>query len=385
MTTTTMTTTQRLRLIERALNAMFPEREAFIRGMILATINRRHVLTLGPGGVAKTELIESFVNCIAEADTYNQQLHRTTTVEELVGDMDPVRYRNGEGYHRKTEGTLLDAEVAVLDEILEASGATLKGLLSLLEGGVFKDGDRTIEAKLRSVFGATNEMPADKALDAFYDRFLLRYFVDDLQDEQNVADVLWGDRQNPRRLGSKVNVTLAEVDEINARARKLPLSDEAKQAVLAMRRDLLAAGMRASVRRLDWSTGTCDWRTSLVQVNAALNDHAEVQVEDLQVLCDVLWLLPKQQEKVRAIVLAYAAPEVMKVRLKLDALLQAANLVTSRSKNKAKALELLNRAHGVAKLVEQLKPAPTEAAAVTKMQREIVDLKNSLAIIANQS
>jgi MoxR-like ATPase len=124
------------------------------------------------------------------------------------------------------------------------------------------------------VVGASNEVPSDEALHAFFDRFLLRV---------PVAPV--GDESFPALLALRASVpdappplSAAERDAIARAAEAVALSDEAVAACTALRRWLAARSRALSDRR---------WRQwiALMRVAAASEGRREVDALDL-------WLAP---------------------------------------------------------------------------------------------
>jgi len=79
---------------------------------------------------------------------------------------------------RNTKGKLPDVEIAFIDEIFKGPSETLNAILHIMNERIFVDVDGTVyNCPLHSLFGASNELPIDSELAAFFDRFLLRHFV----------------------------------------------------------------------------------------------------------------------------------------------------------------------------------------------------------------
>src|SRR5262245_59133317 len=73
---------------------------------------------------------------------------------------------------------LPEAEFAFLDELFNANSAILNNLLTVLNERVYRRGAETHRLPLLSTFAASNQLPEDDALQALFDRFLLRCKVD---------------------------------------------------------------------------------------------------------------------------------------------------------------------------------------------------------------
>jgi MoxR-like ATPase len=75
---------------------------------------------------------------------------------------------------------LPEAEFVFLDELFNANSAILNNLLTVLNERVYRRGAETHLLPLLSLFSASNHLPEEDALQALFDRFLLRCRVDSL-------------------------------------------------------------------------------------------------------------------------------------------------------------------------------------------------------------
>jgi MoxR-like ATPase len=101
--------------------------------------------------------------------------------EELFGPLSLASLEQ-DRYERKIEGYLPTASFAFIDEIFKANSAILNALLALLNEREYDYGAGRIRTPLISVIGASNEIPQEDFLAAFYDRFLLRCQVKPIGD-----------------------------------------------------------------------------------------------------------------------------------------------------------------------------------------------------------
>ena len=125
-----------LRLLRRNLDDHVVGHEDTKTAMILALIAREHVYVEGAPGAAKTMLAE-LVTESASLRHFFYQMHRDTRVNELVGEtvikrtVDPV-----DGTETIAQGIapggILQAELAVLDDLSRAPGESLNVLLRVL-------------------------------------------------------------------------------------------------------------------------------------------------------------------------------------------------------------------------------------------------------------
>jgi MoxR-like ATPase len=86
----------------------------------------------------------------------------------------------------------VEADIIFLDEIFKASAAILNTLLSLMQERIVHDPitGQAVPANLWTLFAASNEVPAEEELQAIYDRFAIKMFVDLLPDTKLLVKAL---------------------------------------------------------------------------------------------------------------------------------------------------------------------------------------------------
>jgi MoxR-like ATPase len=181
MSSTALPTPQRLAALIAALEAGLLERDAAVRLALLAALAGEHVLLIGPPGSAKSELARRLHRAFVDARYFERLLTRFSTPEELFGPLS-LKALEDDRYERLTDGYLPTADIAFLDEVFKANSAILNTLLTLLNEREFDNGSVRLPVPLISVIGASNEVPSDEALLAFYDRFLVRVAVAGVSD-----------------------------------------------------------------------------------------------------------------------------------------------------------------------------------------------------------
>src|SRR5437868_3027815 len=175
----TETTVARLRReIIEPLKRRFVGRDEVIDLIALALVAGEHLFLYGPPGTAKSALIRQFAAAV-EGRYFEYMLTRFSEPNEIFGPIDIARLREGTVV-TVTTGMLPEAEFVFLDELFNANSAILNNLLTVLNERVYRRGAETHQLPLVSLFAASNHLPDDEALQALFDRFLIRCKVEPL-------------------------------------------------------------------------------------------------------------------------------------------------------------------------------------------------------------
>jgi MoxR-like ATPase len=166
--------------------------------------------------------------------------------------------------------------VAFLDEVFKANSAILNALLTLLNEREFDNGAGRVRTPLVCVVGATNEVPQEESLHAFYDRFLLRVPVAPVTD--GAFDALIDLRVEGGDAGAAAPLDRDAVLALQQAREAVALADDARAALHVLRAWAAARKVAVSDRR---------WRqlVQLLRVQAASAGRDRVSLLDL-------WLVP---------------------------------------------------------------------------------------------
>src|SRR5262249_1718547 len=173
------------RLRERVtapLKLAFVGRDEVVDLIALAVVAGEHLFLYGPPGTAKSLLVRRVAGAV-NARYFEYLLTRFSEPNELFGPVDLVKLRGGV-VATVTTGMLPEAEFAFLDELFNANSAILNNLLTVLNERVYRRGSETHRLPLLSAFAASNHLPEDDALQALFDRFLIRCKVEALPRRQ---------------------------------------------------------------------------------------------------------------------------------------------------------------------------------------------------------
>lgn len=281
-----MTLQEKLKKVREELKQIFLERSELIDGALAALLCSQHVLIIGPPGTAKSMLADEICRRIQGANYFQWLLTRFSTPEEVFGAVS-LRALEQDDYRRVTAYKLPEAQIAFLDEIFKANSSILNAILTLINERIFHNGKDIVPVPLLTLFGASNELPEDDELMALYDRFLLRFVVQYIQEDFRFLRMLES-ASRPER----TTLGLDEVREMQTRTRGVDIPGYIYQAIADIRRELKKKNIEASDRRYRQSL-------SLLQAHAYLEGEKEVREKDLFFLEHVLWRDPGEKEQVR--------------------------------------------------------------------------------------
>ncbi|MEZ8035792.1 AAA family ATPase [Vibrio crassostreae] len=269
------------------------EREQILSISLLSTLSGQNTFLFGPPGTAKS-LISRRLACAFESQKYYEHLmNRFTTPEEVFGPVS-IQELKQDKYIRKTEGYLPDAEFAFLDEIWKSSPAILNTLLTLINEHVFKNGSEIIKAPIRSVIGASNEVPQEnQGLDALYDRFITRLMVPPIVLEDNFNLLLNAKPSTSEpNVDKELKVSLSELNQWNEAIHNVELSNDTLLVIKYIRNEISEKneelGLYVSDRR--WQKAA-----NLLKASAFFNERNYTNLTDTILLKHCLWTSPENR------------------------------------------------------------------------------------------
>lgn len=169
------------------IKSTFVGKDDIIDLMGICLAGRENLFLLGPPGTAKSALVRELARLL-HGKTFEYLLTRFTEPNELFGPFDIRRLRDGD-LVTNTEGMLPEAHLIFLDELLNANSAILNSLLMVLNERIFRRGRESKNLPALMIVGASNHLPEEEALQALFDRFLIRVRCDYV-DPHHLNDVL---------------------------------------------------------------------------------------------------------------------------------------------------------------------------------------------------
>lgn len=330
-----MESLKKLRHNETEMNRLLVGRKEEVRGVFLAVLAKQHCILFGPHGEAKSMLLDWFAEGIEGVTVFQKTMAQDTLPDDLfVAAYDFVVENLADGKQRNitepiTTGMMPEADFVMLREIFRCSGPTLNALLSAINERVWEHRGIRHKMPLISVFGDTNNLPGED-LEAFYDRFMLRYVVGRTQEKSQ--RILMRQLSHRRRQGDPKarpnfqKISLEELKEVQELALVVDINERIDNLIETIIERLYEEGIIIYGRR--------DVRLNpVLQANAVLEDRDEVTEADLvEVLPHCLWDNPDQRTVVKKVILGVANPIGLQVQELLDEAQEIRDAACSRKK-----------------------------------------------------
>jgi MoxR-like ATPase len=273
------------------LKKVFVGKDDIIDLLGICLVGRENMFLIGPPGTAKSAIVRE-LSAQLEGKNFEYLLTKFTEPNEIFGPFDIRKLREGD-LVTNTEGMLPEASLVFLDELFNANSAILNSLLMALNEKIFRRGKETKKLPALMFVGASNQLPEDEALQALFDRFLIRVRCDYV-DPQYLNEVLhagWKMEQKPTTAPARVSA-----DDIRDLQKQTSLVDlqVVRPAYIELIQKLRNAGIKISDRR-------AVKLQRLIAASALLCKRKKAFVSDMWVL-QYTWDTEEQQEVIAGIV-----------------------------------------------------------------------------------
>ena len=296
-----MTTLEKIEAIKKSVKSRFVHRDELVDAVILSILSGADMLAIGPPGCAKSAVIKDVLQHF-DLSKFSRQLNQFSTDKDLLGDINPKKFMDEGIRVHEAPNTLLDCDIAFVDEVFKGTKGARAALLEPLADRQFSENGNVRDIPLLAMLTASNELPSDSADAAFYSRLQIRVHVKDLSVKSAVKEALWGDQPEP----TSVTVTRDEVLALRATAQGMKFSRKAKNSAMKIFAEVEEMQIKLDQRKRMRAYGS---RGSLAQCQAVLNGNDEVLPEDLSVGSFVFWSKPAQAESVNNAVKKYAVKQ----------------------------------------------------------------------------
>lgn len=300
----------RIRQLLAQLNQGVFEKEEVISFTLLSAIAGESIFLLGAPGVAKSLISRRLKYAFQNANSFEYLMNRFSTPDEIFGPVSISKLKDEDKYERLTNHYLPDAEVVFLDEIWKAGPSIQNALLTVLNEKVYRNGAQEIKIKMQGLVSASNELPAKgEGLEALWDRFLVRYIVDNVQDKGNFNRMIseeldsYEDNVNSELKISKDEfyVWQKEIDKVKVPAEVFSVIHSIREQIekhntqKAKEEKNVAENMYVSDRR---------WRkiVRILRTSAFLNGRNSIDLMDCVLIVFCIWDNPQQIKTISGMV-----------------------------------------------------------------------------------
>lgn len=280
-------TLEKLIRIREELGSVFFERDDVLEGSLISLLTSNHLLLIGPPGTAKSLLANELCKRISGGFYFQWLLTKFSTPEEIFGAISLKGLENDE-YRRVTERKLPEAHVVFLDEVFKANSSILNALLTVMNERIFHNGKEIIKIPLICMFGASNELPSEEDdLDALYDRFLLRYLVDYIEEDFRFLKMLQTEVAEPSTF-----LTIDEVNELQSLVDDVVLPPKILKLIARVRNELIKKSLILSDRRYKQVI-------KVLKAKALLSGRSQVDEADMDIFQHILWKEPSEKNEIK--------------------------------------------------------------------------------------
>ncbi len=212
---------------------------------------------------------------VKDGKNFEYLLTRFTEPNEIFGPFDIRKLKEGE-LLTNTEGMMPEASMVFLDEIFNANSAILNSLLMALNEKIFKRGKETKHLPALMFVGASNVLPEDEALNALFDRFLVRINVDYVNPELLQQVLLAGRKLENEEETEFPEIHANEIRELQNLCRTVnlkPIYEVYLNTIMSLRNTGIAISDRRAVKL-----------QNLIAASALICGRNEAILSDLWVL-----------------------------------------------------------------------------------------------------
>lgn len=258
----------------------------------ICLLARENAFLYGPPGTAKSAIIRTLAKTVKDGKNFEYLLTRFTEPNEIFGPFDIRKLKEGELF-TNTDGMMPEASVVFLDEIFNANSAILNSLLMALNEKIFKRGKETKNLPALMFVGASNVLPEDEALNALFDRFLVRINVDYVHPDL-LQQVLLAGRKLENTTDAEIPEILAhEIKELQALCKTVdlkPIYEVYLSTIISLRNTGITISDRRAVKM-----------QNLIAASALICGRNEAILSDLWVLKHI-WDIEEQIEILEGII-----------------------------------------------------------------------------------
>ncbi len=258
----------------------------------ICLLAKENAFLYGPPGTAKSAIVRTMAQTVKDGKNFEYLLTRFTEPNEIFGPFDIRKLKEGE-LLTNTEGMMPEASMVFLDEIFNANSAILNSLLMALNEKIFKRGKETKHLPALMFVGASNVLPEDEALNALFDRFLIRINVDYVNPDLLHQVLLAGRKLENNMETESPEILSHEIKELQDLCKKVdlkPIYEVYLNTIISLRNTGIAISDRRAVKM-----------QNLIAASALICGRNEAILSDLWILKHI-WDTEEQIEILEGII-----------------------------------------------------------------------------------
>ena len=227
---------EKVRKLIQAISMGLTEKEHISALSLLTILSGENVFLYGLPGTAKSLIARRVTQVFKGASYFEYLMNKYSTPDELLGALSIPDLKEGR-YKRNIKGSILDAEIAFLDEIWKSGSAILNILLTIINEKKYTVGEDKFDLPFISVVSASNETPTtESGLMALYDRFLTRINVEPIKEGSNFINMLKkGDVSSYTQIEDDDKISNFELEEMQNNSRSVELSEESIKVIMEIK------------------------------------------------------------------------------------------------------------------------------------------------------
>lgn len=266
----------------------------------LSAIAGESIFLLGAPGVAKSLVARRLKYAFENGKSFEYLMNRFSTPDEIFGPVSINKLKEDK-YERLTDKYLPTSNVIFLDEIWKAGPSIQNALLTILNEKVYRNGDKEEKVDIRAIISASNELPEqNQGLEALWDRFLIRYVVDSIQNVENFNDMITKSLKNyDDNVNTNIKIKDDEYKQWTEKIDEIKIPIEVLNVIQVIRDYIEKQKEENKVYISDRR-----WRkiVRILRTSAFLNNRESVDLMDCFLIAHCIWNEPKQLKKMQEIV-----------------------------------------------------------------------------------
>ncbi|QHX35814.1 MoxR-like ATPase [Spiroplasma sp. TIUS-1] len=283
-------------LINELQKGVYEKNEVFVLS-VLAMLSGESIFLLGKPGIAKSLVARRIKYAFKDGSIFEYLMNRFSTPEEIFGPISIEGIQKGE-YKRLTKKYLPSADIVFLDEIWKAGPSIQNTLLTIINEKIFRNAGEDVKVPMKLLMSASNELPAPgQGLEALFDRFIIRYIVEGLKDENNFNEMIAGDAPLEISVDSKLQIKAEEFFAWQKEIKKVQMDELTFNFISDFRKGLdVATEGEAYISDRRWKK-----IAGLMKTSAYFNGRVKVDKQDWLIIPYCIWDDEQQEEEYSAL------------------------------------------------------------------------------------